>query len=717
MSSSFKYTSYIVDILRKIIGSNFNVSGLENIPQDQPIMFAANHFTRSETFFVPYLINKYTKRHIRSLADHSLFHGFLGKFLTKLGTVSTKDKNRDKIIIKDLVENNHDWLIYPEGSMIKNKKIVKKNLYITHTPYGVSAVRTGTSVLALKSELYRQDFINSTKAENNDITNYVIKKYNLKYDDSLQDLSTYIVPISITYYPIRPNENKATLFAKKWFDALPKRVAEELKIEANLLSKAKIHLHFCENINLKEYINKSRNLIYQLPIIKNETKSNLVIKYHKNSLTTEFMKRIYSNIEINLDHIFSAVLRHIKRQKISIIDLKRIVFISFYMIEKTNKYNLNKEFKNNLINLFNDESHSQYDDIFNLALKLKEIVKINKDELFIDKKSLFLNHDFHNIRLKSTLQVIYNEFSLFSIANNIVKRNSSLKSEVLKEKVSEYILEYDLKNYDSDYKKYYDPDFSKDKEIGQPYFLKPLKEKSKKIGILICHGYKSSPREVLALSKFLCDKKYYIYAVRLKGHATSPKNIKDITYQDWINSVNVGYSVLNNVCDEIIMIGFSTGGLLSLFISTQKNKNLKAIISINAALRLHDIRAKFVPAINLWNELLEKFNINKARLEYIDDEPENPLINYSRNYLHGVEELNKLMKKCEKNLNKISAPTLVIQAKNDPVIKSSSGKIIYNKISSETKELYEPDFSNHVIINNKGKEKIFDKIYDFIDSL
>ena len=71
------------------------------------------------------------------------------------------------------------------------------------------------------------------------------------------------------------------------------------------------------------------------------------------------------------------------------------------------------------------------------------------------------------------------------------------------------------------------------------------------------------------------------------------------------------------------------------------------------------------------------------------------------------------MKGCEY----ITVPTLVIQSKKDPIVNPASGKIIFNKIASKNKELFEPDIEKHTITTGKDKELIFNKIADFINKL
>jgi esterase/lipase/1-acyl-sn-glycerol-3-phosphate acyltransferase len=706
-------------ILEKTLGSRFSVSGIEKLPQN-PVLFVANHFTRSETFFVPYIIHKNTGRQVRCLADSSLYHGILGKFLNSVGTISTKDSNRDNIIIKDLVTGNYDWMIYPEGSMIKSKEIRHEKNFVNYTPSRVGPVRTGSAVLALKSEIYRKNIITAYQNKDKEFLKNIKKTFEIEYEDSLSNLNTYIVPLNITYYPIRPGINKIEKLINRLVKKIPKQVLEELEIEGNLLLNSEINIHFGEPINISDQIAKTKKMIDLIPIIKEETKANLLLKYFKHRLTNDFMEKIYSDLQINLDHIFIASLKFISDQIIDINHLKRIIYFSAVMIGKLRKYRLHPSiFEDNLFKIFIDEKHDQFDSIFELARNQK-IISVEGDKIYIDKERIEQKFDFHQIRLENTLQVVLNEFLLLEDALAVVSRNSKISDDQLKTKVFYEIYQQDLNQFESDYQIYFDKNFSKDKKVGTPFFFDHKDEEnlsSEKIGILICHGYKSAPMEVKALGEFLNKSGYKTYGVRLAGHGTAPINLKETNWLDWYNSAQRGYAALKNICDKIFLIGFSTGGLISLLSSANKSDKISGVISINSALKLMDIKAKMVPGINIWNELLEKLHIEKYLLEYVDDKPENPQINYSRNYLKAVEQLQKLMLFCEDRLKEINCPALIIQGKKDPVVNPVSGKIIFEKINSQKKYLSELDFSNHVIINGDNKEEVFKIILNFIKSL
>ena len=722
-SKNFRYAAIALRFLEKILGSNFSVTGIEKLPQ-QPIMFVANHFTRSETFFVPYILYKHTGRQLRCLADSSLYSGVLGRFLESVGTISTKHKNRDNIIVKDLITGEYDWMIYPEGSMLKSKEIKHEQRFINYTPYRVGPVRTGSAVLALKSEIYREDIVEAYAKNRANVLKNFEEFLDVPYQEYFKDINTHIVPLNITYYPLRPGVNKIQKLAQRLIKTIPKQVLEELEIEGNLLLGAEINISFGDPINLADYVKSTRNLVNQIPIIKDETKTNLILRYLKSRLTSNFMAEIYSDIQINLDHLFAASLSFIKDPEIEISRLKRIIYMSAVMIKKTGKNRLNHSiFEENLFKIFLDEPHNEFDSVFELAKKQGIIEEVGDGKIQIKKALLEKQYDFHEIRLENSLHVIANEFSLLELGCDIVKRNIKTPDDELRSKVFNEIYHRDLESFNIDYDIYFDEKFSKDKSVGSPFFLDSRCKNSPRttrVGVVIVHGYKSAPLEIEGLAQFINGFGFKVYGVRLKGHGTAPINMKDVTWEDWYCSVQRGYAALQNICSKIILIGFSTGGLLSLLSCVRKNhasKKLFAVVSINSALKLRDLKARMVPGINIWNEMLEKLNIERGRLEYVDDVPENPQINYSRNYLKGVEQLDNLMHVCEKNLSKITTKALIIQGDKDPVVNPDSGKNIYDKIHSPEKYLAELNFANHVIVTAERKEEVFQVIRKFLAQL
>ena len=719
---AYRYTSLAMRVLEKVFGSNITVDGLENIPP-KPVLFVCNHFTRSETFIVPYIVHKHTKRQVRCLADSSLFHGVLGRFLKSVGALSTRDKKRDLAIVSDLVNGRYDWMIYPEGGMIKSKEIHsdKKSSYsFTVSEEQENRVRTGSAVLALKSELYRADLIEANRKNRVNVLERYKKELAIEFDNKLKNISTNIVPVNITYYPIRPGKNVIQKVISRVFKKIPKQISEELEIEGNLLLSSDMNISFGKAIDLTDYVKNTGNMIYQIPIIGGDTKVNMVLKYLKYRLTNQFMDDIYSSTKINIDHLVAAILHFYPQDKISINHLKSLVYLSLNHITILNKYRINANIEEeNLYNLLTGENFEEFDSVINLAKMIGIITESDdKKSYLINKSKLAEKSDFQKIRLENTLQVILNEFLLLSTAADVIKRNVSLDEDGVRQRSFNYIFSKDLESFESDYKKYYDINLSKVKTIGMPQFLDSnTLVKNNSGGIVLVHGYLAAPKEMEEMARYFNGLGFKTYSVRLKGHGTAPINLEDTKWQEWYSSFNRGYAALKLICDKVFIIGFSTGGLLALIAAYKKYNQIDGIVCINPALNLKDVRAKFASGIHIWNDILEKFHIGKGQLRYVENRSERPDVNYSKNYINGVEQLELLMKDCQLILEKITCPVLVIQSKEDPVIDSKAAKISLERIKSKLCVFQEINSEKHIIIKGQGSEKVLKMIENFLTKM
>ena len=212
--------------------------------------------------------------------------------------------------------------------------------------------------------------------------------------------------------------------------------------------------------------------------------------------------------------------------------------------------------------------------------------------------------------------------------------------------------------------KYFVERESKDKRIGMPHLIRG---NSRKYGILLIHGYMAAPAEVHQLAIYLNKQGYRVYTPRLRGHGTSADDLENRTYQDWIASVDRGYAIVSNLCRNVIVGGFSTGAGLALDLAI-RIPGIAAVFAVSPPLRFQDFGAKFVPAMDTWNRLMSRVRLNGARKVFVLNRPENPHINYPRNPVSGVREIDRLMESVESRLPELSIPTLVVQASMDPVV-------------------------------------------------
>ena len=212
-TQTYKATGVFLRAMERILKLNVRVTGGENLVPG-PTLFVVNHFTRFETLLVPYVIHQQVQREVRSLADHALFKGILGRYLKSCGNISTREPLRNRTIIGDLITNRYAWAIYPEGTMVKNKKTIEKGRLMLDNPKRQGPPHTGAAVLALKAELFKQRYCNALAKGDTKEANYYRFRYHIDNPETVCQVSPVVVPVSITYYPLRPGKNPLHRFTK-----------------------------------------------------------------------------------------------------------------------------------------------------------------------------------------------------------------------------------------------------------------------------------------------------------------------------------------------------------------------------------------------------------------------------------------------------------------------------------------------------------------------
>jgi esterase/lipase len=166
----------------------------------------------------------------------------------------------------------------------------------------------------------------------------------------------------------------------------------------------------------------------------------------------------------------------------------------------------------------------------------------------------------------------------------------------------------------------------------------------------------------------------------------------------------------------VIAGGFSTGAGLALDLA-QRVPEVAGVFAVSAPLRLQDVAARFVPAVDAWNRMMERFHMDEAKKTFVDNNPENPHINYLKNPISGIRELERLMASLEPRLPLITQPALIIQSQEDPVVDPSGTGRIFKLLGSKDKQMVMFNFQRHGILLGEGSERVYRTIGNFADQI
>lgn len=246
----------------------------------------------------------------------------------------------------------------------------------------------------------------------------------------------------------------------------------------------------------------------------------------------------------------------------------------------------------------------------------------------------------------------------------------------------------------------------------EPIFI----DKKSKKGILMIHGFTSTPSQFRELADFFAQKKFNISAPLIAGHGTSPDDLIETSQKEWTQSVKDAYLKLKKISKKIFIIGNSFGGNLGLWLVKELNNEPAGIITLGAPIYL---KAHWFLKLRLYTYgRFKKYYRKPPRIyktDYTDmsDEITYPVIPIKsiRDFFHFIE--NETIP----NLDKVKIPILVGHARIDPVVHSKSATYIYEKVGSQFKKIFWFDSREHVVINGKDRTILFEKLYEFIGDI
>jgi esterase/lipase/1-acyl-sn-glycerol-3-phosphate acyltransferase len=713
--SAYRTTELAIKALSLFSKARINLHGIANIPKGS-LIFVINHFTRMETLFLPYHIYYLTgKKPVWSLGDAGLFKGALGDYLTSVGVVSTRSPDRDMLMVKSLLTGEASWIIYPEGLMVKNKKLVEKGRFMLSYAGGKRPPHTGAAALALRTEFYRQRLIALTESLP-DEARRLMSLFQIKDIEPLKATRTQIVPVNITYYPLRSRENTLSRLAEFFVDHPSDRMMDEMMTEgAMLLTGVDIDIRFGTAISIQDYLRASaierdisatRTFDFDDPI-----SSRRAMRKQAWKIMQQYMTAIYSMTTVNPDHLFAAMLSKIPFNRINAFDLRRRVFLAVTQKIDSSGAFMHKSLAENQTHLITDDNYHRFRDFIKIAVE-KKILSWKGNDLIKLSSTHPRVLDFHRIRIDNPIAVMANEIEPLVRLQRSIRCLAWQPAFWIRHRIARFLHAKAISDYARDYDAFFIEGESKDKSVGRPILIKG---RSNKLGIVLFHGYMAAPMELKGLAEYLAENGWWVYVPRLKGHGTAPEDLAMRSAADWMASADEALALMTCKCRKVVLGGFSMGAGLALEAAARiRHPAFSGVFAVCPPFRLQDLSSKFVPAVNMWNRLMSSVKREGVKKEFIVNHPENPHINYLRNPISGIQELDKLMKSAEDRLGDIHLPALLVQSDEDPVVDEKGTRKAFKLLGSERKRCLLIHAGRHGILMGDGATEVYLAVKEFI---
>jgi len=705
-------TGRMIAMLEGFSELRVHVHGKENIPQGS-VIFVVNHFTRIETVLLPYHIHRLSRVPVWSLADFSLFSGPLGGFLDMMGAVSTKNPDRDRVIVKTLLTGEANWIIFPEGRMVKDKELFRRRMLLP--PSGVRP-RSGAATLALRTEFYRQRM---TRLQHTVPQEVERLKGMFQIGDLAPVLSgkCWIVPVNITYYPLRARENALSKLTDLFLKDVPLRLREEILTEGSmLLSGVDIDIRFGKALDPAQAL-AGRTI--QADIVSTESfgfddklASLEDMKREAGRLMERYMDTIYDLTTVNHDHLFASLLRAYPFKHITEEDFLRRVFLLATQCLKTTSCNCHHSLNAGQVALLTDDRYHKYREFVELALE-KGVVTRGDGRLVKDRGKFSAPFEVQRARIDNPIGVIANEVLPLTVLQREVHLMAWLPGWLVRNRVAALLERQAQDEFARDYLEFHREKESKEREVGAPVLYKG---RSRRLGVVLVHGFLSVPAQMSELALYLQKKGFWVYLVRLKGHGTSPDDLALRSGPEWVESVDLGYALMSAICDRVVLGGFSFGGGVALDCASRIGK-VAGVFAVCPPQRLMDLSSRFAPAVTVWNRVMDIFSYQWAKKEFVETVPERPELNYSRVPVAGLHAMERFMRALEPKLAEIDVPVLVLQSEGDPVVDPQGSQRLFEMLGSLRKKYLKFPLQRHGILAGPGSEEVHAALGAFLDGM
>ena len=238
---------------------------------------------------------------------------------------------------------------------------------------------------------------------------------------------------------------------------------------------------------------------------------------------------------------------------------------------------------------------------------------------------------------------------------------------------------------------------------GEPFFFP-----GGSTGCLLIHGFTASPQEMVRLGAHLANHGYTALGVRLAGHGTSLDDLARTRWTDWLASAQDGLDLLRGLCDRVVLIGLSMGGLLSILLAEADPPAGLVLMSTPTLVPPNRLRPLLRPFSPIYRR------IPKGPPDWFDPSAAAERVAYAAYPTRSMAEVADLIEIARAALPRVHVPALIIHSLNDDFVVPANAQTLLAELGSRHKRLFVVEGSNHLVTLDAARPKVFDAALAFV---
>lgn len=216
----------------------------------------------------------------------------------------------------------------------------------------------------------------------------------------------------------------------------------------------------------------------------------------------------------------------------------------------------------------------------------------------------------------------------------------------------------------------------------------------KRRACLLVHGFTGGPYELAPLAEYLEQRGWHCAVPTLAGHQSPARQLKDVSYVDWIEDVVREAKRLKDEFGEFDVVGFSMGGLLAAHVANRYP--VRRLVLLNAAV-IYVSPGRFAKYV------ME--HVRERKLHVFRKARQTPLA--------ATAQFMRLARRLRGEFARLRTPTLIVQGELDQIVHPYSAVWLSRRIEGET-EVLRFSRSRHLICWDPEAERVAESVSRFL---
>ena len=232
--------------------------------------------------------------------------------------------------------------------------------------------------------------------------------------------------------------------------------------------------------------------------------------------------------------------------------------------------------------------------------------------------------------------------------------------------------------------------------------------------VLLIHGGGDTPQTLRYLAEVLRERGYAVRAPLLPGHGRTLRDFTGVTADAWLDAVRGEYRALRARYPWVGVIGLSMGGALAVQLAAEVGGELPALGLVAPYLRVPARVRRAARLAPLWGFLTPYVDSRDGRS--IHDTAE-----AAKSLAYGIftsRALCALVATADRAfalLPRVTAPTLVIQSRQDNRIAPEACEESFRALGTRDKRLVWIEGAGHIITVDHGRERVLSELAGWMD--